>query len=334
MTTVAREKLESLVGRERLRALLFKNVPILSVLGVLVALIIVFSLVTDAFFTVGNMLNLLRQYAPTLVVAVAMTFVITSAGIDLSVGSLVALTGALSALMLASASPVWLTIIAMLLIGLGAGAVHGWFSSYQGIPPLIVTLAGLTAWRGVAQLLTQGYSIPVDRNSWFVALGQGQIGPIPMPAFIAIGIAILGWIVFNRTTYGQYITGIGSNEEAVRRAGVNTNLVKLSAYMLTGAAAAVGGILYAARLTSGSANIAVAFELEVIAAVVLGGTSIFGGRGTIVGAILGALTIAVISNGLILMRVSAFAVPVVQGVVLLLAIWANTRIFSKIGGTS
>ena len=174
MTTVAEGiKLESLVGRERLRALLFKNVPILSVLGVLVVLIIVFSLVTDAFLTTGNMLNILRQYAPTLVVAVAMTFVITSAGIDLSVGSLVALTGALSALMLASTSPVWLTITAMLLIGLGAGAVHGWFSSYQGIPPLIVTLAGLTAWRGVAQLFTQGYSIPVDRDSWFVALGQG-----------------------------------------------------------------------------------------------------------------------------------------------------------------
>lgn len=334
MTAVAREKLESMVGRERLRALLFKNVPILSVLGVLVLLVIVFSLVTDAFFTAGNMLNILRQYAPTLIVAVAMTFVITSAGIDLSVGSLVALTGALSAMMLAGTMPVWLTILSMIVIGLGAGAIHGWFGAYQGIPPLIVTLAGLTAWRGVAQLLTQGYSIPIDRSLWFVALGQGQIGPIPVPALIAIVVAVLGWILFNRTTYGQYITGIGSNEEAVRRAGVNTRLVKLSAYMLTGAAAALGGMIFSARLTSGSANVAVAFELEVIAAVVLGGTSIFGGRGTIVGAILGALTIAVISNGLILMRVSAFAVPVVQGLVLLLAIWANTRIFSRIGGTS
>lgn len=331
MTTAVRGRLESIVGRERLRALLYKNIPILSVLGVLVVLIVIFSLTTEAFFTVGNALNLLRQYAPTLVVAVAMTFVITSAGIDLSVGALVALTGALSAMMLAGAQPVWLTILAVIAVGLGAGMIHGWFSSYQGLPPLIVTLAGLTAWRGVAQLLTQGHSISIDRSLWFVALGQGQIGPVPIPALIAIIVAVLGWVVFNRTTYGQYITGIGSNEEAVRRAGVNTNLIKLSAYMLTGAAAAVGGILYAARLTSGSANIAVAFELEVIAAVVLGGTSIFGGRGTIGGAILGALTIAVISNGLILMRVSAFAVPVVQGVVLLLAIWVNARIFSRIG---
>ncbi|MEW6637949.1 MAG: ABC transporter permease, partial [Actinomycetota bacterium] len=164
------------------------------------------------------------------------------------------------------------------------------------------------------------------------ALGQGQVGPIPVPALLAVAVAVLGWVVMNYTKYGQYITGIGSNEEAVRRAGVNTRLVKLSAYMLTGAAAALGGMIYAARLTSGSANAAVAFELEVIAAVVLGGTSIFGGRGTIVGAVLGALTIAVISNGLILMRVSAFAVPIAQGLVLLLAIWANTKVFARLGG--
>jgi simple sugar transport system permease protein len=216
-------------------------------------------------------------------------------------------------------------------LGIVAGVIHGWFTAYQGIPALIVTLAGLTAWRGVAQLLTQGYSISIDSSTLFVVLGQGQVGPIPVPAIIAAVVVILGWILMNRTKYGQYITGIGSNEEAVRRAGVNTRRVKLSAFMLTGAAAALGGMIYAARLTSGSANAAVALELEVIAAVVLGGTSIFGGRGTVIGAVLGALTIAVISNGLILMRVSPFAVPVAQGVVLLLAIWANTKVFSRIG---
>lgn len=319
-------------SRGRIQALLYKNAQVLSVLGMLLALIVAFSLATDQFFTAGNALNLLMQYAPTLIVAVAMTFVITSGGIDLSVGALVALAGVLAASMVGFGQPSWLAILAMLAVGLVVGAINGWFTAYQGIPALIVTLAGLTAWRGVAQLLTQGYSIPIDANTFLVVLGQGQIGPVPVPALIAVIVIILGWIVMNRTKYGQYITGIGSNEEAVRRAGVNTRLVKLSAYMLTGAAAALGGMIYAARLTSGSANAAVAFELEVIAAVVLGGTSIFGGRGTIVGAVLGALTIAVISNGLILMRVSAFAVPVVQGLVLLLAIWANTKVFARIGG--
>ncbi|WP_047864192.1 ABC transporter permease [Rubrobacter aplysinae] len=317
--------------RERVKALLLKNAQILSVLAMLGILIVVFSVTTDAFFTTGNALNILRQYAPTLILAVAMTFVITSSGIDLSVGSLVALTGALSASMLAFGNPTWLTIIAMLGLGIGAGVIHGWFTAYQGIPALIVTLAGLTAWRGVAQLLTQGYSISIDSSKLFVVLGQGQVGPIPVPAIIAAVVVLVGWVLMNRTKYGQYITGIGSNEEAVRRAGVNTRLVKLSAFMLTGAAAALGGMIFAARLTSGSANAAVALELEVIAAVVLGGTSIFGGRGTVIGAVLGALTIAVISNGLILMRVSPFAVPVAQGVVLLLAIWANTKIFSRLG---
>lgn len=317
--------------KDRVKALLLKNAQILSVLAMLGLLVVLFSVTTDSFLTSGNMLNLLRQYAPTIILAVAMTFVITSSGIDLSVGSLVALTGALSASMLAFGQPAWLTILAMLGLGLAAGVMHGWFAAYQGIPALIVTLAGLTAWRGVAQLLTQGYSISVDSDTLFVVLGQGQVGPIPVPAIIAAVVVILGWVLMNRTKYGQYITGIGSNEEAVRRAGVNTRLVKLSAFMLTGAAAALGGMIYAARLTSGSANAAVALELEVIAAVVLGGTSIFGGRGTVIGAVLGALTIAVISNGLILMRVSPFAVPVAQGVVLLLAIWANTKVFSRIG---
>lgn len=317
--------------KQRVKAVLLKNAQILSVLFMLGLLVVLFSVTTDAFLTSGNMLNILRQYAPTIILAVAMTFVITSSGIDLSVGSLVALTGALSASMLAFGNPSWLTILAMFGLGIGAGVIHGWFTAYQGIPALIVTLAGLTAWRGVAQLLTQGYSISIDSSTLFVVLGQGQVGPIPVPAIIAAVVVILGWILMNRTKYGQYITGIGSNEEAVRRAGVNTRLVKLSAFMLTGAAAALGGMIYAARLTSGSANAAVALELEVIAAVVLGGTSIFGGRGTVIGAVLGALTIAVISNGLILMRVSPFAVPVAQGVVLLLAIWANTKVFSRIG---
>lgn len=318
--------------RERIASLMYRNAQILSVFVMLATLIVAFSATTDSFLTTGNMLNLLRQYAPTLILAVAMTFVITSSGIDLSVGSLVALTGALSASMLAFGQSSWLTIIAMLALGIFAGMIHGWFAAYQGIPALIVTLAGLTAWRGVAQLLTQGYSISIDSSTFFVFLGQGQIGPVPVPAIIAAVVVFLGWVLMNRTKYGQYITGIGSNEEAVRRAGVNTRFIKLSAFMLTGAAAALGGMIYAARLTSGSANAAVALELEVIAAVVLGGTSIFGGRGTILGAVLGALTIAVISNGLILMRVSPFAVPVAQGLVLLLAIWANTKVFSRIEG--
>jgi simple sugar transport system permease protein len=328
--TVAREGHKSILDRERLLALAYKNVAVLSILGVLILLVVIFSLVTATFLTPANILNLLRQNAPTLIVAVAMTFVITTAGIDLSVGSTVALTGALSAAMLAYPLSVEQTIPAMLILGLLVGFVNGWFSAYQGIPPFIVTLAALTAVRGGALLLTRGYSIPIDPTLYFVGMGQGQLGPVPVPVIIAGIVAALGWVGLNKTKYGQYVTGIGSNEEAVRRAGVNTRLVKLSVYLLSGLAAALAGMMVAARLASGSANAAQGFELEVIAAVVLGGTNLFGGRGTMIGTILGALTIGVISNGLILMRVSPFIVPVVQGVVLLLAIWVNTKVFGRL----
>jgi simple sugar transport system permease protein len=327
--TVAREHRQSILDRDRLLALAYKDVPVLSILGVLILLVIAFSLVTSTFLTAGNILNLLRQNSPTLIVAVAMTFVITTAGIDLSVGSTVALTGALSAAMLAYPLSVEQTIPAMLLLGLLVGFVNGWFSSYQGIPPFIVTLAALTAVRGIALFLTKGYSIPIDPALYFVGMGQGQLGPMPVPVIIAVIVVILGWVGLNKTKYGQYVTGIGSNEEAVRRAGVNTRLIKLSVYLLTGLAAALAGMMVAARLGSGSANAAEGFELEAIAAVVLGGTNLFGGRGTMLGTVLGALTIGVISNGLILMRVSPFLVPIVQGLVLLLAIWVNTRVFGR-----
>lgn len=327
--TVAREERRSVFDRERLTALAYKNVAVLSILGVLVLLVVVFSVVTDSFLTPGNILNLLRQNSPTLIVAVAMTFVITSAGIDLSVGSTVALTGAFAAAMLAYPLSVELTIPTMLLLGLAVGFVNGWFSAYQGIPAFIVTLATLTAVRGIALFQTRGYSTPIDPALYFIGMGQGQLGPIPVPVIIAAIVTVLGWVVLNKTKYGQYVTGIGSNEEAVRRAGVNTRLVKLSVYLLAGLAAALAGMMIAARLGSGSANAAQGFELEAIAAVVLGGTNLFGGRGTMLGTVLGALTIGVISNGLILMRVSPFLVPIVQGLVLLLAIWANTRVFSR-----
>ena len=310
-------------------ALVYKNVPVLSIFGVLILLMVVFSFVTSSFLTPGNILNLLRQNSPTLIVAVAMTFVITTSGIDLSVGSTVALTGALAAAMMAYPLSVELTIVTMLALGLVVGFVNGWFSAYQGIPAFIVTLAGLTFIRGIALQLTKGYSIPIDPTLYFVGMGQGQLGPVPVPVIIAVIVAILGWVGLNKTKYGQYVTGIGSNEEVVRRAGVNTRLIKLSVYLLTGLAAALAGMMVAARLASGSANAAEGFELEAIAAVVLGGTNLFGGRGTMLGTVLGALTIGVISNGLILMRVSPFLVPIVQGLVLLLAIWVNTRVFGR-----
>ena len=148
-----------------------------------------------------------------------------------------------------------------------------------------------------------------------------------MPAIIAVIVLILGFVAFNETTFGRYVTGVGANAEAVRRAGIDTKRVTLSVYAISGVAAAMAGIIIAARLGSGSSNAGGGFELDVIAAVVLGGTSLFGGRGTMLGTMLGALTVAVIGNGLILYHLSPFLTPIVEGVVILLAIWLNFRLF-------
>jgi simple sugar transport system permease protein len=291
------------------------------------AMALLFSLVTSEFLTVSNILNILRQSAPLLIVAAAMTFVITAGGIDLSVGSVLALVSAIAAVLLQWGLPWPLVIVLMLGMGAVLGALQGFFVAYERIPAFIVTLAGLSAIRGVALLITGGYSIPVASGTPFVALGRGWLLGVPAPAWIALAILASAYALFNETPFGRYVTGIGANEEAVRRAGVNTREVVLFVYMLSGATAALAGVLLTARLGSGSSNAGQGFELEVIAAVVLGGTSLFGGRGTVIGTVLGALTVAVIGNGLILAHLSPFLTPIVTGVIILAAIWMNFRIF-------
>ncbi|MBX6323694.1 MAG: ABC transporter permease [Rhodospirillaceae bacterium] len=292
-----------------------------------VAVVVLFSLLTDVFLSEPNILNILRQVAPNLIVAVAMTFVITTGGIDLSVGSVVALVNALAALALQAGLPWPAVIVLMLALGALIGLFQGFFIGYEGIPAFIVTLAGLSAIRGVALLLTKGYSVPIDPASPFNAIGRGWIFGLPLPAIIAVLILAVGWIAFNETAFGRYVTGIGANAEAVRRAGIDVRAHILKVYALSGAAAALAGLILAARLGSGSSNAGVGFELDVIAAVVLGGTSLFGGRGTMLGTALGTLTVAVIGNGLILMHLSPFLTPIVSGCIILIAIWLNFRLF-------
>ena len=300
----------------------------LSILAFFIACLVFFSIGSANFPTVANILNILRQAAPILVVAVAMTFVIVTAGIDLSVGSTVALVNAVCALLLAAGLPWVPVVIAMLAFGAAVGLLQGWFIAYEGIPAFIVTLAGLSILRGVALWLTEGYSIPVPQLPGFYAIGRGSLLGIPIPALIAVAVVALGLVVLETTKYGRQVVAVGSNPEAARRVGMPARRVVASVYAITGVASALAGLMIAARLGSGSSNAAVGFELQVIAAVVLGGTSLMGGRGTIVGTTLGALTIAVIGNGLILMHISPFFTQIVTGAIILGAIWLNTRVFA------
>lgn len=305
-----------------------ENAQVLSILAFFVMCLVVFSLGSKNFLTVGNALNVIRQAAPILIVAVAMTFVIVTAGIDLSVGSQVALVNAVCAMLLAAGLPWVPVVIGMLIFGIAIGLAQGWFIAYQEVPAFIVTLAGLSILRGIALYLTEGYSVPVPQLPGFYAIGRGSLFGIPVPAVIALATVAIGLIVLNLTVFGRRVVAVGSNAEAARRVGMPAKWTIASVYGIAGGAAALAGLIIAARLGSGSSNAAVGFELQVIAAVVLGGTSLMGGRGTIIGTALGAMTIAVIGNGLILLHISPFFTQIVTGAIILIAIWLNTRIFA------
>src|ERR1700731_4008153 len=258
---------------------------------VLLTLVVIMTVSSPTFLTTGNVLNVFRQASPTLIVAVAMTLVITSGGIDLSVGSTLAVVGVLSAVLLSAGCSWWVVVLLMLGFGSVIGLMNGWLVTLGGLPPFIATLATLSILRGVAQLITKGYSIPVPPNSAFVELGRGFFLGVPYPILIA-GLALgIGYILFARTQFGIYVIGIGSNEEAVRRNGVDTNGVK--------------------------------GKVDVFSAVVLGGTNLFGGDGTLLGTFLGTIILAVIGNGLILLQVSPFYEQIIKGVILVIAIILN-----------
>ncbi len=309
---------------------LLEHAQVLSIAAFFALCCAAFAAASPYFLLAGNLLNVLRQFAPTLIVAVAMTFVITTGGIDLSVGSTVALTNALAAIALAAGLPWPLVALAMLLLGAAVGAVQGWFAAYQQIPSFIVTLAGLSMLRGLALLLTQGYSIPINGVPGFLDIGRGWMLGVPVPAMIGIVVAVIGYVTLGETRYGRQVVAVGANAEAARRVGMPARRVAASVFVLTGTASALAGLIIAARLGSGSSNAAVGFELDAIAAVVLGGTSLLGGSGTIIGTVLGALTIAVIGNGLILVHISPFLVQIVTGAIILAAIWLNTRVFARL----
>jgi simple sugar transport system permease protein len=301
-----------------------------SLLAIAMLIFAFLSATTPFFLTTGNLLNIARQSAPTLIVAVGMTLVITSGGIDLSVGSLLAVVSVLSALALAAHWSVSLVIVSMIFLGGLVGVLNGYFTSYQEIPAFIVTLATLSGLRGLALVLTGGYSIPIDPSSGFIALGRGWWLGLPLPVWLSLLALYAGHMMLNRTRFGLHVTAVGSNEEAARRAGVNTRRTKLGVYILSGALTAVAGMVTAARLASGSSYSGIGFELDVIAAVILGGTNLFGGEGSLGGTVLGTLVLAMISNGLILAHISPFYEQIVKGGILLAAIWANRRLIQRI----
>jgi ribose transport system permease protein len=285
--------------------------------------VLIFSQLSPFFFSAENLLNVTLQASITAIIAAGMTFVILTAGIDLSVGSLVAFAGVLTTSMLKINLPLYLVFpIALLggiLFGVVSGGIAGVFVTKFNITPFIVTLALMTIWRGASFVYTGGRPI-WELPDAFSFLGAGRILGIPFPTIIMVIVFVISHIVLTKTKFGRYVYAVGGNLEAARLAGINTNFILTAVYVISGVLSAISGILLASRVNSGQPNAGLMYELDVIAAVVVGGTSLFGGRGTIIGTFIGAMLIAVLKNGLNLLNVGSYIQQIVVGVVILLAV--------------
>jgi ribose transport system permease protein len=285
--------------------------------------VLIFSQLSPFFFSAENLLNVTLQASITAIIAAGMTFVILTAGIDLSVGSLVAFAGVLTTSMLKISLPLYLVfpiaILGGILFGVVSGGIAGIFVTKFNITPFIVTLALMTIWRGASFVYTGGRPIWELPDS-FSFLGAGRILGIPFPTIIMVIVFVVSHIVLTKTKFGRYVYAVGGNLEAARLAGINTNFVLTAVYVISGVLSAISGILLASRVNSGQPNAGLMYELDVIAAVVVGGTSLFGGRGTIIGTFIGAMLIAVLKNGLNLLNVGSYIQQIVVGVVILLAV--------------
>ncbi|HTO94803.1 MAG TPA: ribose ABC transporter permease [Bacteroidota bacterium] len=287
---------------------------------------IFFALLSPYFFTPDNLLNVTLQASITAIIAAGMTFVILTGGIDLSVGSLVAFAGIVATSTIKAGLPPAAAVIAGILAGWAVGALSGAFAGFFitrfNIAPFIVTLATMTIWRGAAFVWTDGRPV-WELPEAFAFLGTGRLLAVPVPSIIMVVTFIASHIVLTRTRFGRHVYAVGGNVEAARLAGIRTAGVLRKVYILSGSLAALSGILLASRMNSGQPNAGVAYELDVIAAVVVGGTSLAGGTGSIVGTFIGAMLIAVLRNGLNLLNVNSYVQQVIVGVVILLAVMVD-----------
>lgn len=301
-----------------------KKPEILSVIG-LILLCILMTILSERFLTQNNILNILRQVSINGIIAVGMTFVILTSGIDLSVGSVMAYSGTMMAGAMVNLGfhPV-LALVGALALGGIFGLLNGLLISYAKMPPIIVTLAMMEIPRGLALLYTGGYPLS-GLPQGFSFIGRGYVLGIPMPVIIMLLVYLVAHVLLNYLPLGRYVYAIGGNEEAVRLSGIRVKKYKTLAYIFSGITAAISGIVITSRLMSGQPMAGEGFELDAIASVVLGGTDINGGRGSILGTLIGALIMGVLSNGLNLLGVSPYVQRVFKGLIILFAIYFSSK---------
>ncbi len=309
---------------------------IFEVLGILPVLILLYLffyyLSPDRFGSMNNFWNILRTASTyNIVLATGMTFVILTGGIDLSVGSVLGATAVVGVVVSLTPAFGWASIPAALMVGLLIGAFHGSMVAYLGMPPFIVTLGSLSIWRGAAYLFADGTS-QINNNLPYAFLGNTNIGPIPLLVVIALSIVFIAWFILRKTVLGNWIYAVGDNATAARLTGIPVKFVLIFAYAFCGLMAAMGGVLQSSRLYSANGKLGEAYELDAIAAVILGGTSFVGGKGSVIGTLFGALIIAILNNGLTILQVSFFWQLVIKGLVIIVAVLVD-RLRGREAGT-
>jgi ribose transport system permease protein len=291
----------------------------------------------EHFLTQTNLFNVARQVSMVVIVGMGMTFLLTSGGLDISVGAVLAFSGCLAAGLCVAGWPIYLAFAAATLAGAAIGMLHGWLVVWGGMSPIIVTLGTFFAVRGVAFLYTEhvqgGTSISLGLPDDFTDLGSGYFLDIPIPVIIATASIVVFWLLFNRALLGKHTRAVGGNIQAARLSGVRTGRILFIIYTLTGLLAGFCGVLLASRLGSGQPGAGNGFEFDVIIAVLIGGTSLFGGKGTIIGTVIGALIIGVLSNGLTLLSVDSYWQQVIKGSVLVLAVLFDAKVRARRGIT-
>jgi ribose/xylose/arabinose/galactoside ABC-type transport system permease subunit len=290
---------------------------------------VVLSLLSPAFLVTQNIINVFRQISINGILAIGVTFVILTDGIDLSLGSVVAITGVIAACFAhPNTYPLIVPICMGILGGLVIGAFNGWIITRCNVAPFIVTLGMMTIARGGALVISKGRPVS-DLADSFNFIGGGDIFGIPLPVLILGLLFLFSYLTLKKTKFGRYIYAVGGNEEAARASGVNVAKIKMAVYMISASLAGLAGIVQASRITTGQPNAGVSYELDAIAAVVIGGTSLSGGRGGVAGTVLGALIIGVINNGLDLLNVSSYYQQIVKGLIIIGAVILDGKKSSK-----
>ena len=298
----------------------------------LLVLIGVVSAINPNFFTVDNILNILRQTSVNAIIAVGMTFVILIAGIDLSVGSILALTGAFAASMVGTELSILLVIPSVLLIGTLLGTLSGVIVAKGKVQAFIATLVTMTLLRGVTMVYTDGRPISTgfsDTADAFAFLGTGYLFGIPVPIWLMAIVFLISWYVLKHTKMGRYIYALGGNEAATQLSGINVDKVKIFVFAVSGFLSALAGLIVTSRLSSAQPTAGVTYELDAIAAVVVGGTSLMGGKGRVMGTLIGALIIGFLNNALNLLDISSYYQMIAKALVILVAVLADNYLGSK-----